>query len=618
LKHDERTIGVESELRSLVDRAMSSLVNRIPDLRRLSSEAALRSAELQLLHELEGLCRPFAGEAGGRDGGALFEKFPLLAEFVSTAVRQWTASTAEAFGRLAADATELRSLFSVEFPVVDTTVPATAHRDDGRFVRMFDFANGTKLVYKPKHLGTEEAFDALAAWFADRGVDVRAVSPRRLSRARYGWMTYATRDDSRDPSEAYERRLGALAAVAHALGARDLHAHNVLRVENTPVIVDAETIIWCNVRRAQPLRVDDLGFGADLIDAETVLGTGLVPRWLPWNEGRTYDPSPLGSLRISSAPSPHVASAMCDAFAHTYDAVAALKDELLAETPAFFAGVQIRVLVRSNAAYENALALLRTPAALSDPAFREVLLARLARTLESHARLPAWRGEIARVEAESLCRGDIPAFHADAGGTTLYLHDPAGERSISGALEQTPLDTLRARLESLGTTDRNRQLAYMRTACELRSPTVTSDDEPLEVSRSDAGVAGRRLASFLTELALHRSGTATWCSLAGDGVLRPMAQHAPERMLVLRFLLAAARLDARSPAAAFLDRHCDVTPDDLERATAPPGGHRSLGDAGAWIRAGHPWHAYRLAADAASLAALGLRLIRGEHERPLC
>jgi hypothetical protein len=75
-----------------------------------------------------------------------------------------------------------------------------------------------------------------------QGVDA-GHGPKVLGRHEYGWAEYILHDlRSEDPATYYQLG-GSLLAVLHALGARDAHAENVIVAGNSPVLIDAETVL---------------------------------------------------------------------------------------------------------------------------------------------------------------------------------------------------------------------------------------------------------------------------------------------------------------------------------------------------------------------------------------
>ncbi|HEX2222973.1 MAG TPA: type 2 lanthipeptide synthetase LanM, partial [Thermoanaerobaculia bacterium] len=220
---------------------------------------------------------------------AILSQYPVLARAVFTVVDRWATVSLGLMERLAADWEELRASFSPNAdPGLLVEVKAglgDSHRG-GRTVTLFRFEAGLRLIYKPKSLAVETAFQDLLDWTASQGFEPAFRTLRLLDRREYGWVEFieaAPCPDEEAVRRFYQRQGGYL-AVLWLLEATDFHWENLIAAGEHPVLVDLEALF-------QP-RTGDLGKAPGEVDEarvgrvlqRTALNTGLLPT-RTWNEG---------------------------------------------------------------------------------------------------------------------------------------------------------------------------------------------------------------------------------------------------------------------------------------------------------------------------------------------
>ena len=107
------------------------------------------------------------------------------------------------------------------------------------------FNQGPRLIYKPKDLGIDLAYNDLLAWLNRRGAPVALRSLLVLARDGYGWVEFAAPEACRDEDavERYYRRVGALVCLVYLLQGADCHAENLIASGEQPILVDCETLL---------------------------------------------------------------------------------------------------------------------------------------------------------------------------------------------------------------------------------------------------------------------------------------------------------------------------------------------------------------------------------------
>src|SRR5207247_7484892 len=108
---------------------------------------------------------------------------PVAARLLGTIVSSWLDTTAELLQRLHRDADRLANVFGGGLKPGRVTSILTDRSDPhgrGRTVAILHFSNGLTLVYKPKDLGVDAAWEGLMQWIEWRGASVGLRTPAVL------------------------------------------------------------------------------------------------------------------------------------------------------------------------------------------------------------------------------------------------------------------------------------------------------------------------------------------------------------------------------------------------------------------------------------------------------
>ncbi len=416
----------------------------------------------------------------------LFDAYPVLARLVGIAIGNWCAEFAEFAHRLAGDRESIADGAEIGAAVALSQDLSDPHRG-GRSVRIVTFANGRRAVYKPRSVKPEIGLDAILAWCNARGASPPLARIRHLDRGAYGWaLDCVAAAPCADASAAarFYRRAGMLLCIAYVLDANDLHSENLIAAGEHPIVVDAETLM--HPRMTPPdAAPEDIA-----IVANSVLRTGLLPRWSFGGDGRVaFDISALGRPRQQDTPWPvlrwqainsdfmtlaprtvplppndnapvldgaelsaadHV-DAICDGFAGLYRILVQHRAELSGAPLAALRDQPVRFLFRPTEVYGALLAAARMPQALGDGAARSIVLDEIATPfLGSGEPPPAW--PLIAAERDALEDLDIPYFETRASSRTLC----ADGRPIAALFDKSGFDCV---LENLARLDDN-DLAY--------------------------------------------------------------------------------------------------------------------------------------------------------------
>lgn len=240
--------------------------------------------------------------AGGIRG--YFSDRPVLARLVATVTGQWVETTAEIVERLTADAGAIFSTLAPGAepgPVTDVECGLSDPHDGGRTVCAITFAEGQKILYKPRDLGLDEAWSSLLKWLRREGATLVQRGPAVLARDGYGWVEWIEPAPPRDEHEAQEyfSAAGAALCILYLLQATDFHYENVLPNRRQPVLVDLETLMhpWF----VDSYHVDDpksAVVAASRYLRDSVVATGYLPNWVAVPGASIVD---VGGLNLAAS-----------------------------------------------------------------------------------------------------------------------------------------------------------------------------------------------------------------------------------------------------------------------------------------------------------------------------
>lgn len=498
---------------------------------------------------------------------AILSQYPVLARALVTAAGNWLAVSLELMERLAADWEELRARFSPGTEpgrLVEVRTGLGDRHRGGRTVARLRFESGLRLIYKPRPLGAERAFQGLLDWLAGQGFEPAFRTLVLLDRGEYGWAEFVETGSCAD-EEAVRRfyqRQGGYLAVFWLLDGTDLHWENLIAAGEHPVLVDLETLF-------QPLTAD-FGAAPGEVDEErvgralqrTVLRTGLLPNRV-WTDGGGggVDLSGLGAAGRQAAPPvlqiqqtgtdemrfvlqpaeiltgdslPTLGNEPIPVAGHLDEVVAGFtrmmrlflerREELASPAGPLhaFAGSEVRIIVRPTRSYALMLSESFHPFLLGDALDRDRFLDRLWIPARDHAYLEP----LIPAERRDLLRGDIPMFLTRPGTRDVWSAD--GER-FADLLPETGLERALRRLRQLGEEEIARQTWVVHNSLavlDLRGRPERERREAAPPLREDLLAAARAVGDRLAGLAFRGPRDAHWYTPApvpnqGGWVLQP-------------------------------------------------------------------------------------------------
>lgn len=493
---------------------------------------------------------------------AIWDEYVVLARYITDRLEYWIETRLELVDALIADLSDMRrgplrdsdpqELTGIDFGAGDS------HRR-GRSVAILSFDHG-KVVFKPRSLLMDRAFDDLLCWF-------NATSPlhqlrriRIVERPTYGWVEFidagTTTDD--DGGDRYAWRLGALTATLYLLHATDFHHENILAAGEDPILVDLEALLHTD-KTAATAKVDGTVEIAAKTLSESVQSIGVLPNpLLMKDDDGTFglDISALGGaagqltpIRVATwdgegTDSMHLVTRRVEmdgsdnhpkyadgteiplltrmepfiqGFRTAYSLFAENKAELGGADGVIrrFVQARTRLIARATHVYGRLLLESTHPDFLRDALDRDRCLARLSAGHPDYPnRLAMIRGEIAEI-----VHGDVPMFTVDIGTGTM--RSGAADEAELTAHTTAPIIAVLDRLADLDADGMEFQESVIRSS--FASASMASDDARWpgwERPRDNQAVTSHQLTSAaggigrrLQDLALQDESSVGWIGL---------------------------------------------------------------------------------------------------------
>jgi type 2 lantibiotic biosynthesis protein LanM len=437
--------------------------------------------------------------------------FPVLQDIVRVLIRNEKEAIEELCTRLTADREAIAATFGIE--TSDTIVSCGFSEGDahnhGRSVSVLEFESGKKLVYKPRDVSCEAAYETIAREL-NAGIGTSLAAATVLEREHYGYVEYIDAEDVSDMSAEFMDASGELAAVFYLLNARDMHFENILPTRRGPVPIDLETIL--HPARVHTGPTPEAPGNAYETIGQSIYGVGILPLVMVGkgedaghvdlgflgDQGRGSSPfktilfenpyTDRVSLVIRSQEAQErrtVVSALSEEEIHKLGARmaagfsrvfrAAMEEpgtweKLLREAAS---GVRVRYVHNPTALYAQTLRMTSSAGALDDFAPYLALLKRIAIASKTSSR------NIIASEVRQLAERDIPYFTVDA--TDVALKDGDGT-AVGAEFDETPIDRALAKTAQMSEAGLREQLRLIYSAFSSRFP-----DNHLTSSGSSAG-----------------------------------------------------------------------------------------------------------------------------------
>ena len=503
------------------------------------------------------------------EGGLIefFLEYAVLARLCVVLTETWVDTMCVFLLRLQKDRPRITETFGCEetgLGVVDELGPFLSDRHrGGHAVIGLVFSCGLQLIYKPRDMGSEQAFGDLIDWVNAKGAAPALKRLKVLSCSGYGWVEYVVHEptDDRQELERYYQRSGMLLAMAHALHGYDLHFENMIASGEHPVLIDVETLMrplpGAESKERSRSGAEAL---ANRMLRESVLETGLLPLWQVGARGESFDVSGLGGVsdqetdfahldwqhintdamtlehqklkRTAAQNVPFVSGTdhspdrfvddIVLGFQTAYELVLEHRDAPdFARCVSGLAHHEVRFIFRPTKTYGALFMKTLRPEYMRDGADRSIELESLAADFLGGDSKPSFWPILDR-EIRDLENLDIPYFSVLPESRSLEV---CPGRTIDDWFEASGLERVMARIGDLDEGDMKRQIDLIRLSFHTQAPTPSMSASPelrtegprqiINLTPEKAIAEAVAIASDLQERAIMApDGSATWITSA--------------------------------------------------------------------------------------------------------
>jgi type 2 lantibiotic biosynthesis protein LanM len=209
---------------------------------------------------------------------------PVLLRLIACVTRQWLTTTRELLIRLHEDLKRIRLDLlhcDADAKVAHVLGGLSDPHHGGRSVLRVEFGDGARVVYKPRDLRLDAAWQSLVERLNhDAPVELRTASV--IAGDDHGWAEFIehTGCDTQQDCQRFFRRAGAWLALFHCFAASDIHHENMIAAGDHPVPIDVETLLQGGRSAVRSVPAESQAYEAarELI-ANSVASVGLLPSY---------------------------------------------------------------------------------------------------------------------------------------------------------------------------------------------------------------------------------------------------------------------------------------------------------------------------------------------------
>ena len=425
-----------------------------------------------------------------------FLEYSALARLLTIQTQLWVESQYEFLDRLNQDWSAIENTFgkgATLGKVIDIQPFLSDPHRGRRSVIGLKIEPNLRLIYKPKHLGIEKAYNELLIWLNQRDCSLPLKSLQIIDSKTHGWVEFVEGIPCKDQAEIdrHYQRVGMLLCLIYALDGTDCHYENFIASGEHPLLIDNETLMQHRLDIEFPVEsrhtAQNLAFYQM---ANSVMRTAMLPSW-----HEDFDYSGLGShqqqtrsskgwqwslintdqmtlnLKESeiSPPSNQIPTLngevttlsdsieqVVDGFDRMYRFLLERKDELLAkDSPLWKIAEQtVRFVFRATNIYFKIFDKLSAPEYLREGVDRSIGLEIIKRSAINENNKPIF-WSILRAERQQMEQLDIPFFTTCPNKDILNL---STEKTLAGFFDSSSFKFVLNRIESLNEADLKMQL----------------------------------------------------------------------------------------------------------------------------------------------------------------
>lgn len=381
------------------------------------------------------------------------------------------------------------------------------HRD-GRRVFKVQFDSHQQIIYKPKSLAVDQAYQQLLTFINQNNPPLPFKIIQVMDCGDYGWVECVAEESCQDEAQLdrFYQRQGINIALLYGLNANDFHYENLIAHGEHPVLIDLETL--CQPVITDPLVSRD---HAHLIHS-TVLALGLLPYegdsdlmhevgGLGGASGQSlmvrkitgintdemqFELGQTGSEKAENLPTLEgkttdawlMTDKLEQGFTWMYAWLIQYRESLLEKAGPLdgFLGIELRTVIRNTVKYTALASASWHPDIVQNALFKDRLLAKL--WYQGHKNTLYAR--TFRFEVEDLERGDVPLLSTHYESLDITAN---GNEWISKVFSKSGQQSVSDRLNAMDDVDMQRQAWLIRGTLDVRRPV-----EALAKKRWDTGL----------------------------------------------------------------------------------------------------------------------------------
>jgi type 2 lantibiotic biosynthesis protein LanM len=533
----------------------------------------------------------------------LFEEKPVLLRLIAVMTRQWIETSREFALRLAADLPAIRHDIlgsNAQSPVVKIEGDLSDPHNGGRSVRIVTFADGSRVVYKPKDLRLDIAWHKLIERLNGANPPIELKAVRAIARNGYGWTEFINHAGCADQTgyKGFFERAGAWLALFHCFVANDMHQENMIAAGDHPVPIDLETILQSTTEehegsdpeaQASDLAMEKLAGSVMMVGLLPAYGRtpdnnvfamgGMTADWnskiiIKWENINSDEMRPTRSKEASTTnPNlPHVDGRYARLADHIDDLVSGFedyakflrrqsKDSKFGDIYEGFAGLPVRKVVRATRFYSMLLQRLKNNRTMDDGIMWSAQADFMARLAEWDKNTDVF-WPLQRAERSALLALNVPHFVSP--NDASEIHDAAG---FSVRTSQNPgLSRARARMQNFDQDEIDWQVEVIRentrSLIKRSDPTISGETQAAKLldvtvlpTKKTLVAEADRIADALSHHAIRKGPGAAWIGLdwLGDAEVFQLVCLGPDLYNgvsgIALFLAAHAAVTGRQSSA---------------------------------------------------------------------
>ena len=174
-------------------------------------------------------------------------EYPFMFRQLSVLLETWISSIKEFLKRYQADQDQIQITFldGCDLNPIEKIITNLSERhNEGRRVFKIIFKNNKKIIYKPRSVEQEYAFNTFLSWL-NKKISVSFPHLKVLSQNGYGWVEFIEHDKclTKNEVEKYYYLSGGLLFLLYFFHGKDFHMDNIIATKKGPYLIDIESLL---------------------------------------------------------------------------------------------------------------------------------------------------------------------------------------------------------------------------------------------------------------------------------------------------------------------------------------------------------------------------------------